>query len=124
MTEGEKTMDFPEKRSEPRKKITDLYYSVEFSVEGLFSYYQFKLRDISQRGLCITVSDDSAVLNYIKVGDIINMRYRSSERSAPATFFQTEIRHITNVTSGPFQGHHFIGLLILEDNPLDIDALD
>ena len=36
-----------ERRSEQRK-ITDLYYSVEFSIKGLDYLYQFKLRYITK----------------------------------------------------------------------------
>jgi hypothetical protein len=105
-----------EQRSEPRK-WTDVYYSVEFKIEGVSGLYQFKLRDLSQRGMCIVVHEDSVVLKHLQVGSKLKMRYRSADRSPVAESFQTEIRHITREQEDRFAKHVLVGLAIA-DAPL------
>jgi len=51
-------VDFTEKRSEPRR-IIDQYHSVEFSLRDCAFTYQFKIWDISSKGICVLVKEDS-----------------------------------------------------------------
>ena len=102
-----------ERRSEQRK-ITDLYYSVEFSIKGLDYLYQFKLRDISENGLCIMVKEGSPILQHIKVADLLDMKYYSVETPNKTDKIITKIKHITKHPQGRFQGHSLVGLEILK----------
>ena len=104
-----------ERRSEERN-ITDLYYSVEFSIKGLNYIYQFKLRDISQKGMCIIVKENSPVLQHIKVDDLLDMKYYSVETADKTDTIITKIKHITKHAHGRFQGHSLVGLEILKKN--------
>ena len=64
---GHKNQD---KRTEPRT-IVDEYYSVEFRIPVADSRitYQYKIRDISDHGMCLLVKEDSAVLNcFVSLG--------------------------------------------------------
>jgi len=101
-----------ERRSELRK-VPEKYYSVEFSIKGLDYIYQFKLRDISEKGVCIVVKNNSAVLNFIKINDIINMKYYASESPTQTKTLKTKIKHITKYDEGRFKGHCLLGLAIL-----------
>lgn len=100
-----------ERRSEPRK-TPEKYYSVEFALKGLDYIYQFKLRDISEKGMCIVVKKSSAILNSIKINDKINMKYYSLESTANTKILETEIKHITKYDEGRFKGHFLLGLAI------------
>jgi len=62
--------DFREKRASPRTFV-ERYYSVQFAINKEIPAYQFKLRDISDGGLCIAIRQDSAILDHIKVGEIV-----------------------------------------------------
>lgn len=104
--------EFKERRSEPRS-IIDQYYSVEFSIRECPFTYQFKIWDISPRGICTLVKEDSDLLNYLKVGDILNLKYYTTDSSKPIEFFKTEIRHITKDDTGRFKGLYLVGLSIL-----------
>jgi hypothetical protein len=106
--------DFTEKRSEHRT-IADQFYSVEFSISDVPSLYQFKIWNISSKGICLLVKDGSEILKNIKVGDIVNMRYYTAEASKPTEYLKTEIKHITKDDVGRFKGHYLIGISILED---------
>ena len=105
--------EFMEKRSEPRTVI-DQYYSVEFSIGNEAFLYQFKIWDMSSKGMCLLIKEDSAVLKHLKVDDIINMKYHKIDSPKPGEYLKTKIRHITKDDEGRFKGHYKVGLLILE----------
>ena len=105
--------DFTEKRSEPRS-IIDQYHSVEFSLRDCAFTYQFKIWDISSKGICVLVKEDSDLLNYLKVGDILNLKYYANNSSKPIEYLKTEIRHITKDEKGRFKGLYLVGLSIVE----------
>jgi hypothetical protein len=104
----------PTRRSEPRK-IVDEYYSVEFSVSGVELSYQFKIWNMSTRGVCLVVRPDSDLLRHIKVGDTIHMKYYKSDASKPSEFIWTQIKHITKDEAGKFKNHYLIGLSVEEN---------
>lgn len=101
-----------EKRSEPRDVI-DQYYSVEFALRGMEFVYQFKIWNISARGMCVLVKEDSVLLEHLKTGDQLEMRYYPKDASASPVSIRTEIRHITRDNEGRFKGHVLVGLSIL-----------
>ena len=102
-----------ERRTEPRVE-TNRFYSVEISIETIANTYQFKIWDISSKGLCLVAKDDSELIEHLKVGDIIKMKYYSSDATIPAEYLKTKIAHITRDDNGAFKGHSLIGLSILE----------
>jgi hypothetical protein len=111
--------EFVEKRSESRE-IVDRFYSVEFSLKGMDFVYQFKIWNMSTKGMCVLIKEDSAVLKHLKEGDVMDMKYYSSDALSPTEHLQTEIRHITKDEEGRFKGHVLVGLSILgnmEPNP-------
>ena len=101
-----------ERRSEPRG-IIDRYYSVEFSLSGCSFVYQFRIWNISSKGICVLVKEDSDLLNHLKVGDILNLKYYTTDSSKPIEFLKTEIKHITKDEQGRFKGVYLVGLSIL-----------
>ena len=103
---------FKERRSEPRN-IIDQYYSVEFSIRNCPFTYQFKIWDISRKGVCVLVKEDSDLMNYVNVSDILNLKYYTTDSSKPIEFLKTEIRHITKYETGKFKGLYSVGLSIL-----------
>jgi hypothetical protein len=107
------TNDLIERRSEPRR-IIDQYYSVEFSLPDCAFVYQFKIWDMSSKGICVLVKEDSDLLNHMKVGDVLNLKYYTAEASKSAEFLKTEIKHITRDERGRFRGVYLAGLSILE----------
>jgi hypothetical protein len=106
--------EFVEKRSEPRN-IVDRFYSVEFALKGIDFVYQFKIWNMSSKGMCVLIKEDSDVLKHLKAGDIIDMKYYSSDSLETVQHLQTEIRHITRDDEGRFKGHCLVGLSILGD---------
>lgn len=88
--------------------------SVEFRPEKLEITYHFKLRDVSQCGMCILVKEDSAILNFIHVGDTFNMKYYPNQIASVPVVMKTEITHISKPLAGTFKNHMIVGLFILD----------
>lgn len=105
--------DFVEKRSESRSMI-DRYYSVEFSIRDSAYVYQFKIWDISLKGMCVLVKEDSDLLKHLRVGDILDLKYYTTDSSKPTEYLKTEIKHITKDETGRFKGLFLVGLSILK----------
>ena len=111
-TNGSKS-SWPERRSEHRS-LAEKYYSVQFTTEGMSSFYQFKLWNISSSGLCILVKEDSEILPHLRIDDIIEMTYYLTDGQGANEILQTQIKHITKNEDGRFQGHFLVGLSILD----------
>ncbi len=118
MKENTNTVRPEEKRAELRK-VLNRYYSVEFKLKETGTLYHFKLRDLSSNSLGILVNEDSAVLEYLKVNDILEMKYYPPEASSSAEILKTKIIHITKKDGESFKGHFLIGLSIIEKQTLD-----
>ncbi len=101
-----------DKRTEKRS-LADEHSSVEFVPEEVGVSYHFKIRDISPNGMCILVKKGSDLLNHIKVGDVMDMKFHSSQEASLPVLLKTEIKHITKPDEGRFEGHIFVGLHIL-----------
>jgi hypothetical protein len=102
----------PVERRAEKRLPADRYYSVQFSVSGLKSHYQFKTWNISQKGLCILVKQDSAILEHLHAGDVLEMTYYASDPVGTQERLKTRIQHITLNDSGRFKGHYLVGLSI------------
>jgi len=112
MSTNELHGDSTERRSETRA-VDERYYSVQFTTQGLASFYQFKLWNISSKGMCILVKEGSQVLKHLKVGDTIEMTYYLTDSQGAHENMKTQIKHITKNDKGRFQGHYMVGLSIL-----------
>jgi hypothetical protein len=111
MDEKELPGDTPERRSEVRAE-DERYYSVQFTTQGLSTFYQFKLWNISKKGMCILVKEGSRVLQHIEVGDTLEMTYYLTDSQGAHEDLTTQIKHITKNEKGRFEGHYMVGLSI------------
>ena len=102
-----------DRRSEPRS-IADRYYSVELSPPGLGMSYQFKIWNISEKGICIIVGKDSEILNSLKVGETYSMKYHPNNLEKSVNEFDTQLVHITKAPEERFKNHFMVGLRIIE----------
>ena len=93
--------------------ILDKYYSVQFSLSKMDPAYLFKLRDISNNGLCILVKQDSTVFRQLKEGDILDMEYNPTESSVPTKLLKTQITSKNSYDR--FKGHSLVELAIIDN---------
>jgi hypothetical protein len=101
-----------DRRSAPRKP-SKMFHSVEMKLASL-PIYLFKLKDISSNGACFMVKEGSAILKHLKVGQILNMRYRVDDEMETSEVFKSEIKHITKAIENPYKGHYAVGIKLLE----------
>ncbi len=98
-------------RSELRT-VLDQFRSVEFSISKRDPIFQFRVRDISPSGMGILINSESKVLNYLKVGLVLQMKFNPENPNGSPEKMKTEIRHITLLESGRCKGQYLVGLLI------------
>ncbi len=94
---------------------TDDYYSAEFVVDGLDVSYQFKIWEKAPKAVSVLVKEDCSILQLLKVGDQLNVKYYSSKSAYPSAWQRTAVRHITWNDQGRLRGHYLVGLEILEN---------
>jgi hypothetical protein len=104
--------EMDEKKADP-EILKDLFYSVEFPVNGYKYNYQCKLRKNGFESIFVLVKENSAILNGLTVGNILKMKYYRTDSADPPESFDTEIKYITKNDSGRFKGHYLMGLDIL-----------
>jgi hypothetical protein len=102
-----------ENRSDFRN-ILNQYYSVQFTVNDRGPAYLFKLRDISSKGICILVKEDSFVLKQLQVGDILNMEFNQPEPLNSSRSLRTQIT--SKYPHYHIAGHVLVELSIVEEH--------
>ncbi len=95
------------------RTILDKYYSVQFSLSKMDPAYLFKLRNISDNGLCILVKQDSTVFRQLKEGDILDMEYNPKEFSDSTRLLKTKIT--SKNCYDRFKGHSLVELSIIDN---------
>jgi hypothetical protein len=93
---------------------TDDYYSAEVLLDGLEVSYQFKIWEKAPKAVSVLVKENSGILQLLKVGDTLNVKYYSIKSAYPSDYQKTAVRHITRNDQGRLKGHYLVGLEILE----------
>ena len=112
MTEKTSAEKNAKKRAETRQTL-DKIQSVELKLPNL-PIYVFKVKDTSQSGICFLVKADSEILNHIKEGLVLNLKYHIEDTKNQSEAFSSEIKHITKMDKGPYKDHQLVGLMILD----------
>ncbi|MGD8301066.1 MAG: hypothetical protein PVI55_01525 [Desulfobacterales bacterium] len=76
--------------------------------------YQFKLQEIDDHQGCFFINENSAVLNILDVGTVLDMKYWTAEKIRLVKYVRAQIKNITRQTHEPFKGHYKVGLSILQ----------
>ena len=101
-----------EKRSEPRRaKLRNYRIEIKFIGKPI---YQFKVINVTAKGAGLLIKDDSAFLEMIEVGQIVEADFISPDGAVPFGLYKVEIKHITKLDKKENKGHQLVGLSILE----------
>jgi hypothetical protein len=84
--------------------------------------YQFRVINVSTKGAGILIQDDSAFLNMIEVGQIVDVNFISPEGSNPSGMYTAEIKHITKTYKTKRQGQRLIGISMLKKLDQDLNC--
>jgi hypothetical protein len=112
--DSDTTNRMDEKRSEARNS-PEKYHSAEFRLDASSCLYQSKIWNVSSKGMCLLVREDSEVLGNLEVGKVLEVKYYPNDLSQPAETLKTKIAHVTRESQGRFKNHFLIGLLIVSD---------
>jgi hypothetical protein len=113
MTGKTPTENRTERRAEVRETLEKMK-SLELKLPNL-PIYVFKVKDTSSNGICFLIKGNSEILNYIRVGQILNVRYHEEDITKSSEICISEIKHITKMDKGPHKNRQLIGLMILEN---------
>jgi hypothetical protein len=91
---------------------TEDFHSVELSLRALPIAYQFRIFHMDSDPMCFLVKDNSDILDQLKVGDTLDMKYYSSNSAVPCKSLATQISDITRKEQGRFKGHCLVGIEI------------
>ena len=106
------TKNYAESKGESRA-ILDQYYSVQFTLSKMDPTYLFKLRNLSDNGLCILIKQDSTAFKQLNVGDVLDMEYKPTESSGSSKMLKTKIT--SKNCFDRFRGHSLVELTIIEN---------
>ena len=90
------------------------YHSVEFSLEGFEYAHQFRIWNSEPASMFVLVKQSSVLLQRLKVGDMMKMKYYTNDSLPQAEYMDTKICHIIREDQGKFRGHCLIGLAVAE----------
>lgn len=93
----------------------DQFYSVEFSIAGHYLPYQFKIWNLAPQSMYVLVKESSEILGCLKAGDIVRMKYYTTDSLCPTKDLDTKIEYITKEDHGRLKGHFLVGLMIIEN---------
>ncbi len=88
------------------------YHSVEFSVEGFEYAHQFRIWNSEPASMFVLVKQGSLLLQRLKVGDTMKMKYYTRDSLPQAEYMDTKICQISKEDQGRFRGHCLIGLAV------------
>jgi hypothetical protein len=91
----------------------DQFYSVEFSVGNFKFLYQFKIWRSPASPIFVLIKNGSEMLNKIKPGDVLKMKYYSTDSACPTCHLDTEILNINWNHHGRFKGHYAVDLGVI-----------
>ena len=98
-------------RDSRRAKLRNYRVEIKFVGEPI---YQFRVIDLTAKGAGLLIKDDSAFLNTIEVGQIVEVDFIFPEGTAPSGLYKAEIKHITKLDMRKHRGHLLVGLSILK----------
>ncbi|MCJ7595117.1 MAG: hypothetical protein MUO52_10150 [Desulfobacterales bacterium] len=88
------------------------FQSVEFFIDGVECPHQFRIWKGEPASMFVLVKQNSEILGHLRVGDVMEMKYYTSDSFCPTRTMETEISHITREDEGRFQGHCLVGLAV------------
>ena len=103
-----------ERRTEARQ-LSEVYHSAEFRIDTSGYLFQTRIRNVSPRGMCLLLRQDSRVIDKIEAGKVLEVKYYSTDSSRPPETRQTRIVHVTRETQGKFKDHVLVGLCIADE---------
>ncbi|MDJ0802128.1 MAG: PilZ domain-containing protein [Desulfobacterales bacterium] len=111
MHDDSRDVKWHEKRKAARSAQL-LNYRAEIKLVGE-PLYQFRVSDVSTQGAGLLITPGSRFLQIVEVGQILEVNFLSPQGTEPSGWYQSEVKHITEMETGPYKGLKQIGVQIL-----------
>jgi hypothetical protein len=92
----------------------DECYTVELLFDGKHAARQYKVWHKATTYLCVLVEESSDILNRVRVGDRMNIRYFDTDQTVPSEYLETEVRNVKRGNRGRLKGQYLLDLDIQE----------
>jgi hypothetical protein len=92
----------------------DQLESVEVAIDGIEHPHQFRIWNTEKAAMFVVVKQSSEILERLKVGDTMKMKYYTKDSFCPTKLMDTRIRHISREDQGRFKGHCLVGLAVAD----------
>ena len=100
-----------EKRSAKRAVPTG-FNGAEIKLTGI-PLYQFKLKDLSDKGASLLVKVNSDMMTHLEVGQSLEIKVHSDSQADLNGYYEAKIEHITKNEAGRYKGHYSVGMRLL-----------
>jgi hypothetical protein len=92
----------------------DECYTVELLFEGAHAVRQYKVWHKGTTYMCVLLEETSDILNRLRVGDRMNIRYFDTDQTVAPEYLQTEVRNVKKGYQGRLKGQYLLDLEIRE----------
>jgi hypothetical protein len=93
---------------------TDECYTVELIFDGNHTARQYKVWHKATTYMCVLLEEPSDILNRVRVGDRMNIRYFDTDQTVPSECLKTEVRNVKKGNQGRLKGQYLLDLQIQE----------
>ena len=100
-----------ERRAEPRNDKWQ-HGTATVRVSGI-PVYKFEVKDVSERGNCFLVDQESAILRNVEVDQEIEIRINALDDPSKTVVQRSKIVHISKADDFGFQGYFMLGVQVL-----------
>ena len=92
----------------------DECYTVELLLDGAHAVRQYKVWHKGTTYMCVLLEETSDVLNWVRVGDRMNIRYFDTDQTVASEYLETEVRKVKKGNQGRLKGQYLLDLEIRE----------
>jgi predicted DNA-binding WGR domain protein len=92
----------------------DECYTVELLLDGAHAVRQYKVWHKGTTYMCVLLEETSDILNWVRVGDRMNIRYFDTDQTVVSEYLETEVRKVKKGNQGRLKGQYLLDLEIRE----------
>jgi len=92
----------------------DECYTVELLFDGACAVRQYKVWHKGTTYMCVLLEETSEILNRVRVGDRMNIRYFEADQTVASEYLETEVRNVKKGNQGRLKGQYLLDLEIRE----------
>ena len=92
----------------------DECYTVELLFDGGHADRQYKVWHKATTYMCVLLEETSDILDRVRVGDRMNIRYFDTDQTVASEYLETEVRHVKKGNQGRLKGQYLLNLEIRE----------